>query len=71
MLGGLAFLPINEVVAGYTLIKAHFPSDEKSQEFMKYFEDTYVLGKVRVQGRRAPPIFPPAVWSVHEQTGKF
>ena len=40
----------------------------KSIVIINYFDQTYVNGTVSINGRHAPPQFPPELWSVYEET---
>lgn len=62
----LAFLEPQEVPQGLAAIQASAP--KKMQPFFEYFEKTYVLGKLRADGRRGNPRFPPDFWSVKSST---
>ena len=81
MLDGLAFLPLDEVNNGMHFLKANTP--EGLEDLVQYFDSTYVSGSYRriqpppaqpdgplpaIRVRRAPPLFPPTVWNVHEAT---
>ena len=38
----LAFLPLDDVVAGFDLIAGDFDDDDDEEEFMAYFEKTWI-----------------------------
>ncbi|XP_075066204.1 FLYWCH-type zinc finger-containing protein 1 [Mixophyes fleayi] len=67
-LQALAFLPANEIPAAFEELKRHLP--DKAEAVVKYFEENFVLGKccerTRRQSKRTAPLFPPSIWSVHE-----
>ena len=77
-LDGLAFLPIDDVTAGFELLRANTP--EGAEPLVQYFAQTYVIGRfrraeaniadggVRVRMQRIPPRYQPAVWNVHDAT---
>ncbi|XP_068207903.1 uncharacterized protein [Palaemon carinicauda] len=65
----LAFLPSNEILEPFGALKSHLP--EEAEDIVMGFENNYVLGRVRKRLRnggviRAPPLFPPVMWSVHD-----
>ncbi|XP_062565147.1 uncharacterized protein LOC134227577 [Armigeres subalbatus] len=62
----LAFLQSQEVEQGLAAIRASSPISMKP--FFDYFEKTYVLGKLKPNGRRGKPRFAPAFWSVAAST---
>ncbi|KAL4143400.1 hypothetical protein QTP88_005736 [Uroleucon formosanum] len=72
MLGGLAFLPINDVPRELIYLKTIIP--QEANELMEYFDSTYIEGKIIKNNarsnviRRTPAAFPPSVWNVHEVT---
>lgn len=81
---GLAFLPLDDVAAGMAYLRGCVPTGsglEAVSDLLDYFDTTYVTGAVRriqrpaqndriqtIRIRRIPPLFPPAVWNVHEAT---
>lgn len=65
----LAFLPSHEIPMAFDILKPEIP--QEATEVVQWFEDNYVHGKIRRQLRngnvaRAPPLFPPKMWSVHD-----
>lgn len=65
----LAFLPPSEIPAAFDQVKALSP--ENTEGVIEYFENNYVHGRVRQtlrnrSVRRASPLFPPEIWSVHD-----
>ncbi|KAG0422543.1 hypothetical protein HPB47_001630 [Ixodes persulcatus] len=63
----LSFLPSHRIRRGYEEIKPSFPA--QAAALHKWFEKNYVVGKPRTLPNglvvRAPPKFPPDLWSVH------
>ena len=81
MLDGLAFLPIPDIPAGIQYLRGNVPNVSGIDELIEYFDPTYISGQLRSstsqgrgQGRpvlrlrRSPPLFPPALWNVHDST---
>ena len=80
MLHGLVFLPLSDVPAGMDSLKEHTP--EGLEPLIDYFDSTYVSGtfhRIRqppgpdgvipsMRMHRIPPLFPPELWNVHEDT---
>lgn len=62
----LAFLPEGDIVAGMAHLRANMPA--AALPLINYFDQTYVNGTVSINGRHAPPQFPPELWSVYEET---
>lgn len=62
----LAFLEHQEVAQGFAAICASAPNCMKP--FFDYFEKTYILGKLKSNGRRGKPRFAPEFWSVKNRT---
>jgi hypothetical protein len=65
----LAFLSDAEIPDAFDELKPLIPNE--AQEIVKWFEETYVHGRVRVNIRngniiRHTPLFPPNEWSVFE-----
>lgn len=65
----LAFLPDSEIPDAFNALKNVMP--EKAKDLMSWFEENYVLGKVRRRFRdgsvnRSNPIYPPKLWSIYE-----
>ena len=75
----LAWLPQDDIPEAFRNIKEAAP--EEAQSVFKYFEETYVLGRViprrgkkgrpRNEPPRHPPRFPPEFWSVHPLLEQF
>jgi len=70
----LAFLPDSEIPNAFNALKSTMPKEAK--DLMKWFEDNYVLGKVRCELRngsvsRFNPMYPPHLWSIYENNGKY
>ena len=64
-IAALAFVPLGDVVE-----RLEYLEDTLSREtdpIVEYFEKYYV-GTRRYNGERRIPMFPPALWNVHEQT---
>ena len=59
----LAFLPIDDVIAGFDLVKAEALGSVKS--FLTYVENNYI-GKVKDE-KRMIPRFPISLWNLHER----
>ncbi|KAK4885203.1 hypothetical protein RN001_001474 [Aquatica leii] len=75
MLDSLVFLLLQDVDRGMTFLKDNIT--ECAQEFVDYFDATYVSGTYRRVGnnndnnvrlRNIPPSFPPETWNVYEET---
>ncbi|CAB4416828.1 unnamed protein product [Rhizophagus irregularis] len=65
----LAFVPSSEIPIAFDTLKSSIPPE--ANEIVQWFEENYVLGKVRRQLQdgniiRTPPLFPPQLWSVHD-----
>ena len=65
----LAFLPSDEIPDSFEVLKSCLP--EEASDVITWFENNYVLGRVRRHLRngavvRAPQTFPPIMWSVHD-----
>jgi len=61
------------VQESWILLKPLFGDTEEEKKLLKYFEETYVIGKSRMRLRGKPrrdnynpPLFPPEMWSVHD-----
>lgn len=66
-LQSLAFLPVDKIPEAFMLLKEQMPPN--ASRVVKYFEDNYVLGRLRERTRsqvRLPPMFPPEMWSVYD-----
>lgn len=80
LLTALSFVPPDSVVAAYEeLMETPFyredsdsPYKDQIQQLVQYFETTYIYRTDR-RHQRHPPLFPPQLWNVYEQTltGKF
>jgi hypothetical protein len=82
MMDGLAFLPIPDLTNGIHPLRTLCPDDPpEAAEFLDYFDSTYISGRLRQQNpahnqavrlvlTRSPPMFPPAIWNVHDATGQ-
>jgi hypothetical protein len=80
MMDGLAFLPVPHLTNGIHLLRTLCPNDPpEAAELLDYFDSTYISGRPRQQNpaqnkavrlvlRRCPPMFPPAIWNVHDAT---
>ncbi|PKY57294.1 hypothetical protein RhiirA4_331280 [Rhizophagus irregularis] len=65
----LAFLPSDEIPEAFNALKLEMPPE--ADEVVKWFEEIYVLGKIRRHLRngntiRSDPLFPPQLWSVYD-----
>ena len=65
----LAFVPSNEIPIAFDTLKSTMP--QEASEVVQWFEEYYVLGKIRRRLQdggtiRTPPLFPPQLWSVHD-----
>jgi hypothetical protein len=77
---GLAFLPVPDLTIGIHLLRTLCPDDPpEAAELLDYFDSTYISGRLRQQNpaqnhavrlvlTRSPPMFPPAIWNVHDAT---
>ncbi|XP_059175689.1 uncharacterized protein LOC131955549 [Physella acuta] len=66
-IAALAFLPSAEIPEAFNELKNIFPPN--TAELVKWFDETYVCGRVRLLNARevrVPPLFPPEFWSVHD-----
>ena len=64
----------------FILLRRLCPGDPpEADELLDYFDSTYISGRLRQQKpaqnqavrlvlRRSPPMFPPAIWNVHDAT---
>jgi hypothetical protein len=78
MMESLAFLPVPYLTNGIHLLRTLCPDDlPEAAELLDYFDSTYISGRLRQQNpaptqavrlvlRRSPPMFPPAIWNVHD-----
>lgn len=73
----LAFVPAIDIPTVFAkLCETPFWSDEneedeffeKKQEFLNYFETTYIGIQTRTQAKRRRAIYPPEFWGVYERT---
>ena len=75
----LAFLPVDDLQNGIHLLRTLCPAGPpEAAELLDYFDSTYVSGNhrraivpgqgLRMVMRRTSPMFPPAIWSIHEVT---
>lgn len=67
-ISAIAFLPEAEIPDDFKEVKEIMPDNAK--DFVKWFEENYVLGKtrrvVRNTEHRNDPLFPPSLWTVYE-----
>ena len=79
MVDGLAFLLVDDLQNGMHLLRTLCPADPpEAAELLDYFVSTYVSGShrraivpgqgLRMVMRCTPPMFPPAIWNIHEAT---
>jgi hypothetical protein len=80
MMEGLAFFPVPDLTNGIHLLRTLCPDDTtEAAELIAYFDSTYISGRLRQQNpthnqtvrlvlRRSTPMFPPAIWNVHDAT---
>jgi hypothetical protein len=80
MMDGLAFLPVPYFTNGIHLLRTLCPDDPpETAELLDCFDSTYISGRLRQQNpaqnkavwlvlTRSPPMFPPAIWNVHDAT---
>ena len=80
MMDGLAFLPVPDLTISIHLLRTLCPDDPpEAAELLDYFDSTYISGRLRQHNpaqnqtarlilRRSPPMFPPAIWNVHDAT---
>jgi hypothetical protein len=80
MMAGLAFLSVPDLTNGIHLLRSLCPYDPpEAAELLDYFDSTYISGRLRQQNQaqneavslvltRSPPMFPPAIWNVHDAT---
>ena len=78
MMDGLAFLPVPDLTNGIHLLRTLCSDDPpEAAQLLDYFDSTYISGKLRQQNpaqnqevslvlTRNPPMFPPAIWNVHD-----
>lgn len=75
LLTALSFVPPENVVDAYDELMTTEFFDENTesqykdqiQALVQYFQTTYVY-RVDRRGQRKPPLFPPSLWNVYEQT---
>lgn len=75
LLTALAFVPTDSVVDAYDQLVTYDFYDENSdlqykdqiQALLSYFQTTYIY-RINRNGNRNPPLFPPKLWNVYEQT---
>ena len=65
MLPALAFVPQGDVVQYFELLEDMFP--DEAEDVITYFEHTYI-GTLRGNSQRRTPMFPIALWNVHNRT---
>ena len=63
-IGALAFVPLEDVEAGFDLVVSELP--EKCNAIVDYFENTYI-GRVARNRRRRPALFPPELWNMYQR----
>jgi hypothetical protein len=80
MMDGLAFLPVPDLTNGIHLLRTLCPDDlPEAAELLDYFDSAYISDRLRQHNpaqnhavrlvlRRSPPMFPPAIWNVHDAT---
>jgi len=70
MLMALAFLPVQDVPAGFEIIKSSMP--DVGMELVQYFDSTYVNGPPQRGTTGAPgyraPMFRPAIWNMSQRS---
>lgn len=67
MMCALSALPVNEVLDGFLEMSEMFPeNDHQTEEFLAYFEYTYVRGREKRNGRRGDALFPIEMWNCHD-----
>lgn len=64
----LAFLSPLEIPSSFDTLRSLMPRE--AEPVLTWFEENFVRGKIRRTGQsqRSPPLFPPEVWSVFENT---
>jgi hypothetical protein len=78
MMEGHAFLPVPDLTIGIHLLRTLCP-DDPPEAAPRLLYSTYISGRlrqlnpaqnqaVRLVLRRSPPMFPPAIWNVHDAT---
>ncbi|XP_063795833.1 nicotinamide/nicotinic acid mononucleotide adenylyltransferase 2 isoform X1 [Pseudophryne corroboree] len=70
LLQALAFLPASDIPAAFEEVKKVLP--ERANSVVTYFEENYVLGRLRQNScshpTRFPPLYPPTMWSLSENS---
>ena len=76
MMDGLAFLPVPDLTNGIHLLRTLCLDDPpEAAELLDYFDSIYIRLRqqtpaqnqaVRLVLGRSPPMFPPAIWNVHD-----
>jgi hypothetical protein len=74
MIEDVAFLPVPDLTNGIHLLRTLCRDDPpEAAELLDYFDSTYISARLRQQNqvvrlvlRRSPPMFPPAIWNVHD-----
>jgi hypothetical protein len=76
--GWSCLLPVPDLTNGIHLLRTLCPDERpEAAELLDYFDSTYISGRLRQQNpvqiqavglvlRRSPPMFPPAIWNVHD-----
>lgn len=75
LLTALSYVPVENVVDAYDeLISTDFfdensdsPYKDQIQTLLAYFQSTYIY-RIDRKGQRQPPLYPPALWNVYDQT---
>ena len=77
MIDALAFWPINDVTAGMAYLQRNVYPNPQATTLLHYFDRIYVNSvarNIQVPHGQAPvvqmhpPVFPPAIWNVHNAT---
>lgn len=61
-LPALAFVPIDEVSAIFDEVASHFPEEESCNQFLTYFQSTYIQGPI-IRRRARKPRFEMKFWN--------
>ena len=71
MVTALAFVPLEDLEKATLELKTFLAGDgetpSKASLVLTHFEDNYILGKVKKDGKRGKPKYDPALWNLHER----
>ena len=59
-------MKVFEIAEGFSLVRNAAP--RKMDTFFNYIDKVYISGKLRQDGKRGKPRFPPEFWSMQQNT---